>query len=322
MIRTYTESTLGKSEVFQSIDTSSTPTQQERAKTLIKSAQILKNEDIEGAYVQVKQITDSLTRLALKAFDSQQVQLVYNNTANQPMSQGIPFLTFNTPRGYVTYVFVNKYLSVSRDGVYTMQSAVLRDLLIAGTISRGIKEHYQRMASNQALEKLLMNIYTEMFFRILNRLYSIAADKQLSEKTKYFINKFFLLYVFGTYENPDNVEILSRSHMKDGVLDDLALQEIRQQYDSAPPQKLSELLEIIKKLSPRMNPLANGVFLVEWINYYYTAALLAIDNIEYLIFAALTLLSGNNIVNIAASDIVKETKGIKALRSELLKIIQ
>lgn len=322
MIRGFMESSLGKSEVFQSIDSSSTPSQQERARALINGAQILKNEDIEGAYVQVKQITDTLTRVSLKAFDSQQVQLVYNTTPNQQVTQAIPFITFRTPKGYVSYVFVNKYLTVSRDGVYTMQAAVLRDLLIAGTISRGIKEHYQAMASNQALEKMLLNIYSEMFFRIINRMYSIAADKQLSEKSKYFINKFFLLNVFGTYESPDNIERLSHYHMKDGVLDDLAISELKRIYDEANPQKLSELLEIIKQLSPRMNPLANGTFLVEWINYYFTPAILAIDNIEYLIFAALVLLSGNNIINVSASDIVKETKNIKSLRAELLKIVQ
>ena len=49
--------------------------------------------------------------------------------------------------------------------------------------------------------------------------------------------------------------------------------------------------------------------------------MMAIDNIEYLIFMVLTLLSGNNIINVHASDIVKETKGIKDLRGELLKLI-
>jgi len=49
--------------------------------------------------------------------------------------------------------------------------------------------------------------------------------------------------------------------------------------------------------------------------------MLAIDNIEYLIFMIICLLNGNNIININASDIVKETKGIKDFRGELLKLI-
>jgi hypothetical protein len=49
--------------------------------------------------------------------------------------------------------------------------------------------------------------------------------------------------------------------------------------------------------------------------------MLAIDNIEYLIFMMITLINGNNIISIAASDIVKEAKNIKSFREELLKLI-
>ena len=64
-----------------------------------------------------------------------------------------------------------------------------------------------------------------------------------------------------------------------------------------------------------------GTLLNDWINYYYIPSTLAVDNIEYLIFMCITLLAGNNIINISASDVVKETKNIKSFRGELLKLI-
>jgi hypothetical protein len=70
-----------------------------------------------------------------------------------------------------------------------------------------------------------------------------------------------------------------------------------------------------------MKSLTLGVFLSDWINYYYAPSMLAIDNIEYLIFMVNALLSGNgSLVNISACDIVKDTKNIKSIRSELLKL--
>lgn len=325
MLRVITESTLSKSLSFNELNKSSTAnqgkSQYEKAVNLIKTGKILKNEDIEASYVAVRQITDTLTRAAMKAFDSEQVQLVYNTDVQKSVMQAIPFMTLKTASGYKTFVFVDKYVSVSRDGVLQIQPAILRDFLIAGTVSNGLKKNYNNLISNQDLEEMLMNIYQEMVFRVINREYSIAADKQLAEKTKYFINRFFLHNVFGSIDSPDNIEKLAKSHMKDGVLDEFSLQEIKRIYDDANPQDLREFFEIVKGLSPRMKTLALGVFWGGWVDYYYSPAALAIDNIEYLIFAAITLLSGNNIINISASEIVKETKKIKSFRSELLKLL-
>jgi hypothetical protein len=82
-----------------------------------------------------------------------------------------------------------------------------------------------------------------------------------------------------------------------------------------------EMLNVLKQFSPRLKTLSWPSFISDWINYYYVPSMLATDTIDYLIFMVITLLSGNNIISIAASDIVKETKGIKNFRGELLKLI-
>ena len=99
------------------------------------------------------------------------------------------------------------------------------------------------------------------------------------------------------------------------------MQTIRNQYNDANITQFSEFLDLLKTVSPRMKALNLGMFLNDWINYYYIPATLACDNIEYLIFMCITLLSGNNIINIGASEIVKEAKGIKDFKGELLKLI-
>lgn len=322
----YTESSLTRSEVFNGLNTAVPgQTQQQIAMDNIKRGKLLRNTDIEGAYVSVKQITDTLTRAALKAYDSEEVQLVVieRSSGIKPVLQAIPFLTFNDKarNRYVTYVFADRFVTISRDGIYNIQPAILRDLIIAATISNGLKRNYNNLLTNQYLEEILMNIYCEMFFRVINRMYSIAADKQLSEKAKYLINRFFLHNVFSSIDSPENIDRLSMKHMKEGVLDDVSVEEIKGLYNNAMPQNISAFLEILKGISPRMRTLAMGLFMTEWDTYFYDPSLLAIDNIEYLIFTTLVLLSGNNIVNISASDIVKETKNIKSYRGELMKLL-
>lgn len=127
MIKGYMESSLLSSEVFKGLDEEMKI--KEKAMNLIRTAKHLTNEDIESAYIAVKQITDTLTREAMSAFDNDNTVLVYNNVPALSISQAIPFLTFNTKEGYKTYVFVDKYITVSRDGVLTMQAPILRDLL-------------------------------------------------------------------------------------------------------------------------------------------------------------------------------------------------
>jgi hypothetical protein len=292
---------------------------QEKAVNLIKTAKHLTNEDIEVTYIALKQITDTLTRAALSAFDNGQTVLVYNSVPALSISQAIPFLTFNTKSGYKTYVFVDKYITVSREGVLTMQPPILRDLLIGALIANGLKRDYSKLANSQYMSKTTMGIYGDLFMRIINREFSIASKKDEFETLRYWVNRYFLENVFGTNDSVENIDKLSAAHIKH--LDEIQMTEIKKRYDSANITSLSELLDLMKETTPRMKTLNMGMFLNDWVNYYYIPSMLACDNIEYLLFMIVTMLSGNNIINISASDIAKEAKGIKAFRGELLNLI-
>lgn len=315
----FNESTLATSEVFNGISKMSGSDPKEKAIKLIKTAKHLTNEDIEGAYIQVKQYSNSLSRAALAAFDDERTVLIYNNVQALSVTQALPFITFKTPRGYITYVFMDKYVTMSRDGIINVQVPILHDLLISALIANKLKSNYDLLSSNQFLQKLLMEIYTKFVCRILNREYSIAAEKVVSETVQYWTNRFFLTRIFGAHDTPENIEIIASKNFK--YMDEMKLAEIKAKYDEADPLKISDLLELVKTASPRMKTLSLGTFLSNWINYYYIPSMLAVDNIEYLIFMILALLSGNNIISIASAEIVKETKNIKTLKEELLKLI-
>lgn len=320
-IKGYMESSLSSSEIFKGInDIAGGENTTQKAINLIKTAKHLTNEDIEAAYISVKQITDTLTREAVKAFDDGRIVLIYNNVPALSVTQALPFITFKTKGGaYITYVFMDKYISMSRDGIMNLQAPILRDLLTGALIANGLKKNYEALSTNQYLQNMMTEIYTKFFTRILNRQFSIAADKITFDSIQYWINKFFLTRVFGANDSPENIEAISNKHFK--YIDEMKYEELKQQYSEVNPQTISELLALVKSASPRMKALNLGVFLSDWINYYYVPSMLAVDNIEYLIFMTLTILAGNNIISIAASDIVKEAKNIKSLRGELLKLV-
>jgi hypothetical protein len=316
-IRYFNESSLATSEIFKGINDISSENQVEKAKRIIKNNEPLTKDDIETVYIQIKQYPNSLSRAALKSFEEEKVVLIYNENRELSVSKALPFITFKMTSGYKTYVFMDNYITRNKDGIINLQAPIFHDLIVGASISNSLKSNYNKLRDNQLLPPLLMNIYAKLVMRILNREYSIAADKILFDSLVYWINKFFIYRVVGIQE--EEVESMLTKHFK--YVDDLKYSEIKIQYDNTNPTNVSEFLELVKTISSRMKTLALGIFLSNWINYYYPPATLAIDTIEYLIFMVMSLLNGNNIVNVMASDMVKETKNIKPIREELLKLI-
>ena len=196
MIQGYCESSLGTSEVFKGLSEMSKDDPKTKAISLIKSAKHLSNEDIQGTYIQLKQYSNTLTRAALYAYDNGDIVLLYNDIPSLSITQALPFITFKTQNGYVTYVFMDKYVTYNRDNGFNVQVPVLHDLLVGAMIANRLKKNYAKLQSSQYLETVLMDCYCKLFMRILNREYSIAAEKQINESCQFYINKFFHLLIF------------------------------------------------------------------------------------------------------------------------------
>ena len=313
------ESTLTKSETFNDFNNLNSVSQVAKAQNLIKNLEPLKVDDIETAYVQIKQMPNLLSRQAIRQFDQGDIVLLYNKNVEQRMVDIFPFLTFLVKGSrYTTYIFMDKFMTMDRNEKYHVNTSILHDLLRSAVVSNAIKANYQRLASNLFLENILTDLYKRLFIRVINREYSIAADKILSDKIDYWVGKFFLKNIFQT-ASPDNaIESLLLRDIR--YLDEIQINEIKSQYDESNPSKISELIEFIKPVSPRLTSLNKASFVNRWIDYFYPRALLAMDNIEYFIFMIIAILGGNNIVSIAPSELVKETKNINNFIPELIKL--
>ena len=64
----------------------------------------------------------------------------------------------------------------------------------------------------------------------------------------------------------------------------MKFEEIKRLYNEKDPIVISDLMELLKTATPRMKGLKLVRFISEWINYYYIPSMLAIDNMEYLLF--------------------------------------
>lgn len=320
-ITLYQESSLGTSEVWKTVNSIyPNETLLDRAMRHIKGeGKILTSEDIEPAYIAVKQITDSLTAAAIHAFDMQKVKMVYCRNPKQSINQAVPFLTFKAKSGYLTYLFVNNRYVTNDDGVYRIQAPILRDLLTGATVANAIRSDYEKLRTNAYLQKILMNTYTAFVARILNRGYSIMSDKILFDKIQFWVNKFFLIHIFGVVDSDENIDTMASAHVR--YLDQMALDDAKEVYKNTDPKQFSELIELLRAQVSRMKALNMGQFLSSWVNYFYPASMLAVDNIEYLIFMMLCLLSGTNIISVAAAEVVTNMRNIKQFRGELLKLI-
>ena len=319
MIQGFNESSLSTSEIFKGFAEYAGEDQREKAIKVISTLKPLTSMDIEGAYVGVKQYPNTLSRAAIKAFDDGVIVLLFNEVPTLTVSKALPFITFQRSDGWKTYVFLDNHASKNKEGIINIQTNILHDLLIGALISNRLKTNYDLLRSNQALTKLLMDLYTKFVTHILNKEFSIKAEKIVFDSLQYWINKFFLIHILGSNDGAESIDILSMKSLK--YADEMKLHEIKNAYDEANPAMISELLELLKTASPRMGSLALSTFGPSWIQYFYPPAFLALDVMEYLIFMVICLLSGNNIISIAASEMVKETRNIKAFREELVKLI-
>jgi len=314
------ESSLGTSKIFDDLckaNPKSSP--KDKAIKCIKSARQLTIDDIEASYLTLKQSSDMLTTLALRQFENGDTVLLYNTNDSMKVTKAVPFMTLRSGDHYTSYVFMDTYVTVSRDQILSVQPVILRDLLIGAFISHGLRNDYTNLSGNPLLGTVAMECYAKFVTRIINREFSIGADKNIYEKIKLWCNIFCLKRIIGTTYGEDSIIRTASKNLK--YIDELSLQDGIDQYKQKEPGNFDEMIELFQTATTRMQSASMSTFLADWIEYYYAPALLAIDTAEYLLFMIVTLLSGNNMISVKASDIVKEASGIRNFRSELTKLI-
>jgi len=319
----YNESTLQNSEIFKDLNELSNMDQRKKAIELIKNpaTKQLGTEDIEFSLLSVRQYNNSISREAMKQFDAGNTILVYNKNKAMSVSVALPFITLMAGETWKTFVFVDQYVRENpREGTMSIPVPILHDLLVSAWISNRLRTNYRALSDNAFLQKMLTEIYMRFFIHVLNRKYSIKADRATLDTLNYFVSKFFLLQIFKSNEPPENIELVAKKTIRS--LDDLNIQDIQMRYDKANPNTIGEFINVVKTASPeRMKTLDLGFFMSAWMDTFHQISLLAIDTIEYLIFMILSLKNSNSLIAMGSRDLVTEVRNINKINEELMKLM-
>lgn len=315
----FNESSLSNSLIFKNFDKSINGVVN-KAKEAINNTKQITNEDIQFQYMKLKQYGNAFAKASVIAFDQGLLKLIYDEDPQYSLSMAFPFLTFKRGDQYVTYIFLNPYSTINRDGQFTINETAFNVLMQAAYAANRIKTHPDRVYANNYMETITLEIYVKMIMRILLREYGFGSEKDIVDIIEYFISRFYLERVFESKSGQESIEILSTKHFR--YVDDIKRNEIKDLYDKSNIQTFEDLLMLIKSQMARMQTLNLRTFVDKFMQVYYMPALMAIDNFEYLVFVIICLLNGaGNIINIKAKDIVTETKNIKMFNQELMKLI-
>jgi len=280
---------------------------------------------IEDSLIQLERMRLSpLTDSVIDAYKQGNIILLYAN--NNKVSQAFPFFAAKMANRTVVYVFLNNYGSLAKnknDLNSTYLDIPVKDLyaLMEGAyIAYKLATNPKAISKSISLLKTTLQIYVEMWGRILKKEYSINTDEETYDRVRYLIARFYM----------DKIWELSSTQISDSYARSLIkggntpiFNGIADEYERANVQNVQELIDLIKEQSPRLRPLTMRFFTESWLRKYKNPALFSMECLPYLMFVISTTLSRSFIVdNILMSDIFKTVSGMNNYYPELVKLIQ
>lgn len=274
---------------------------------------------IEEQYYQMKRSYISpLTQNVIDAYDAGIIEIIYCKEEKIPTS--IPFIVRKNAAGkIVSTIFISSYSTLSDDkGQLSIPMKNLYCIMESAFIALCIQAHPEKMKRDMTLQHVMMDIYNQMMLRIMNRDFALSLDQDLYNSVSYCFSKFFLDKIWEV-SNVHTIYNYATANMK-GV-NHTALEMLDKQYNSAEIKDVSDLLEFIKTISPKLESLSVKFFIERYINSYNPAALLSMDYLPYLFFVVINMRLGSFIVSKGSlSDLIKDTKGINNFHNELAKL--
>lgn len=310
------ESTLEDSFIYKSFNASNGVV--EKLVKYIKTAVSLDSSYIEEQYMQMKKINFSpLSQKVIEAYDKGDIELLYSRESK--IGTSLPFIIRKNGNKIVATIFIATFGTIDKDSILVIPVKQLYSLMESAYVALEMQKDPTMIQRNVALMRICASVYTEMFLRILNKLYALTTDRVLHDKVSYSITRFFLEKVW-EYPNTGLVHSYASADLK--YIEDLDLSLTQQEYESAQIVDLDNLLTFVKSLSPRMKNLNTRYFIEQYVNTYHGASIMAMDYLPYVFFVIINvILSSFLISQTALNDLIKNIKGINKFYSELSKTI-
>jgi hypothetical protein len=312
------EASLSDSNMFQQLNKSSSITT--KIAKAYKTGVALTPEFFEEQYLQIQKTHISpIAERILKAYDDGKIKLVYNK--NVHISASIPFVVMQIGGKSVVCIFISDFSGMNKAGTQlSIDMKKLYTLMESGYIGLNYFTEPSNFVRNASFLKMNASIYSQMVLRILNREYALSLEKNIFDSVEYVSARFFLEKVFGI-TNRDLSDAYARSCCNNPDSSNINLTD--NLYSAAKVTTIEELIAFIAKSNPKMNNLTFRYFFERWIASFGTGACLAIDSYPYLYYVIANVLLGGFLVNVTGlSEIIKNTKGIEHMYSEISRIVR
>jgi hypothetical protein len=206
----------------------------------------------------------------------------------------------------VTVVNLSSHAKESMNDILEIEPKKLFGLLQAGSIIGGIIKNENKIINNVSILKKAAKIYTRMFARCLDRLYSLSLEEIQADRASYCIAKFFLIYVVGKTDN-ETVKGIATSCIPNNSPKSV-FERLEGEYEldyTSFPGFIKDLSQVI----PSLGTLSLRAFVEAWSRMYGDSTFLSIESFQYFavnIFSAATSSALNNegiINNLAGKDV-------------------
>lgn len=311
------ESSMEDSYIYKSFNASNSLI--EKLVKYIRSGVVLDTSYFEEQYMLMKKTAMSpLSPKVIKSLDEGNLELLFSREVKIGVS--VPFIIRKNESGkVVATIFIASFTTLDSNDNLNIPVKQLYALLESAFIALEIQKYPAKIQRDTVLMKIVESVYTQMFLRILNKLYALSLDKELYDKVTYCLNRFFLTNLW-EYPNAEMIESYAAIELK--YISQLDLDLVRTGYTNAEIKDINGLLSYLATLSPRMKELNTRFFIENYVNTYHGSSIMSIDYLPYVFFVITNTILGSFLISKnPLSDIVKSTKGINKFYVELAKIL-
>ena len=245
----------------------------------------------------------------IKDFEGNDIIVVYNPDTLIEIPTAFPSWLYNNDGNVTSIVNITKYASMSREGILDIDNRTLFALMQSGTISRELYFNWNKVNMNMEVLKLSSKIYTQLFSKVLDKLYGIGLNELHADQLNYVVSKFFLIHLMEKGKT-QLVDDLAYNNCFNGSTK-AGISDVDANFPDDAYDSLERFIEVISEELNGLSKLNMRTFLHEWMIMFGESTIMALEYVPALftmVFSSMISAHINKeyiIENVVGNDTVK-----------------
>jgi hypothetical protein len=212
----------------------------------------------------------------LNALADGHLKMVYLDTGFQVPNQIISWPVMGDDKKISVIVNLTLFATKDKASVIDIDMLKLFSLLQAGWVDLSITMHENKITTRVQFTKALCNVYTKMFKRCLDKLFSLNLSKTESDQAAFLIAKFFLIYVAG---RPESEAIDSMAYSAtSGDTPQATIMRLKDKIDPKAFYSLPDFVLLLSTVIPSLSELTVRSIIHEWMKMYSTPLMFGLEH--------------------------------------------